>query len=327
MKIQIIPFLFLLVSQAGQAQKSLFDQVYRPDTLLEVVLQCDWDSLMAIRKTEKEIEGKFFFPGRSGEMEELEVGISVRGKFRRRVCEFPPIRLEFSKKELRKKNLLPLDNLKLVTHCIDDSLSQERMAREYLIYRMYQLLSPWSLRAQLAEVKYIDIDRSRQSHSAYGILLEDDLMLAERTGVERTDTLGLAPADFYEDMEAVHALFQYLIGNTDWDLFMSRNMHLLQDKQTGRYIIVPYDFDFSGFVNASYAIPNPDYKLKTLRQRAYLGKAAPSESARDKVLAQKSAMLTLIKKSPFLSPAAKSDCVMYLNSGFRDIKNNKIVFP
>ena len=322
-----ILLLAILTAGAAQSQASLFDHLYRPDSLVEVALQCDWDSLLVVRKTEKEIDGKFFFGKKSGEMTELKVGISVRGKFRRRICQFPPVRLEFSKKELRSEGILPLDNMKLVTHCLDDSLSQERMAREYLIYRMYQALSPYAFRAQLAQVKYLDVDRSKESKTNYGILLEDDLVLAHRMGLQQTDTINLSPGDFPEDMVDVHALFQYLIGNTDWNLIMSRNVDLLEEKGARRFVLIPYDFDFSGFVNASYAIPNPDYQLKSLRQRVYLGGQPPSESARNKVLAQKTAFIDLIRKSAFLSAAAKADCIGYLNSGFRDIKKNKMAFP
>ncbi len=308
-------------------QVSLFDFLYRPDSLLEIALQCDWEAWMAVRRTEQEVDGRFFVPDKNGERLGLKAGISVRGKFRRRVCEFPPIRLEFSKKELRSKGFLPLDNMKLVTHCLDDSLSQERMAREYLIYRMYQSLSPYAFRAQFSKVDYLDNDPSKPVLTQYGILLEDDLVLAQRMGLEQADTLNLGPSDFPEDMVDVHALFQYLIGNTDWSLAMSRNMNLLADKGSGRYILVPYDFDFAGFVNASYAIPNPDFKLKSLRQRVYLGGQPPSESARAKVLAQKPVFIDLIRKSPFLTATAKADCIGFLNSGFREIKKNKIVYP
>lgn len=324
------PFVILLACLGPgpvKGQVPLFDFLYRPDSLLEIALQCNWDAWMGVRKTDQEVEGKFFFPKKNGERMELKAGISVRGKFRRRACEFPPIRLEFSKKELRAKGFLPLDNMKLVTHCLDDSLSQERMAREYLIYRMYQSLSPYSFRAQFTKVGYTDDDPSKPHFSQYGILLEDDLVLAHRMGLEQTDTLNLGPSDFPEDMVDVHALFQYLIGNTDWNLSMSRNMNLLADKGSGGFILVPYDFDFSGFVNASYAIPNPDFKLKSLRQRIYLGGQPPSESARAKVLAQKTVFIDLIRKSRFLSPAAKRDCIGYLHSGFREIKKNKIVYP
>lgn len=319
--------LTFLVPWSGNAQKSLFDLLYRPDSVFEIGLRCEWDSVMVLRRTDTEVDGKFFFQKRSGEMVELKAGISSRGKFRRRICDFPPIRLEFSKKELREMGLLPLDNMKLVTHCRIDSLSYERIAKEYLIYRMYQLVSPYSFRAQLVEVKYLDIDPSRPTIIQHGVLLEDDRVLAQRTGIERRDTMGLSPAVFQDDIVDVHALFQYLIGNSDWSLAMSRNLNMFFDKGSGRFILVPFDFDFSGLVNASYAIPNSDYKLKTLRQRVYLGGSPPSESARNKVLAQKKAIIDLIKKSRFLSPEAQLDCILYLNSGFRDIKKNKLAFP
>ena len=39
----------------------------------------------------------------------------------------------------------------------------------------------------------------------------------------------------------------------------------------GKYVVVPYDFDFAGLVLAPYARVNSDYNLTRLRQRVYLG--------------------------------------------------------
>ncbi|MBK7410309.1 MAG: hypothetical protein IPL49_07680 [Saprospirales bacterium] len=306
---------------------TLFDLLYLPDSPVEIVLQTSWDSLAAIRKTDREIEGKLIFQKNNGQMAEWKINISVRGKFRRRICDVPPLKLDFSKKDLEAEGLLPLDKMKLVTHCLEDPLSDERIYREHLIYQMYQLLSPYSFRTQLVRVKYVDMDHVQPSVSHYGILIEDDQVLANRLGLERIDTLNLSAGDFPEYQAEVQALFQYLIGNSDWDMQMCRNLEILEDRRAGKFHLVPYDFDFSGFVNAPYAVPNPDFQLAHLRERIYQGGTPPSTHARMMVLSQKKAFYKLIRKYPQLSPEARYDCLNYLSSGFRDIKRNKLAFP
>lgn len=322
--------IFLLLSRNAGAQMqglTLFEHLFRQDTILDITIRCDWDSVLAVRKTETEIEGKLVYADRNGDPVSWDTGVSSRGKFRRRICEFPPIKLEFSKKDLRQAGILPFDDLKLVTHCLDDPKSGDRIIREYLIYRIYQMLAPYHCRVQLVRVRYADDDRSRPEEVHIGMLIEEDRMRANRLGFEVVDTLNLHESDFPADMADVHGLFQYLIGNTDWSLPASRNLEMLKDEKTGRFYMIPYDFDFSGLVNAPYAVPNPDYRLSNIRQRVYLGPQPPSESARQKVLAQKKAIIKFIRKFPHLDWEAKADVIEYLNTGFSEIRSNKLALP
>ena len=55
----------------------------------------------------------------------------------------------------------------------------------------------------------------------------------------------------------VLCLFEYMISNTDWNVSLLHNIKLIRKKDTKEIIVVPYDFDYSGLVNADYAVPNP----------------------------------------------------------------------
>ncbi|MCB9284942.1 MAG: hypothetical protein H6563_12770 [Lewinellaceae bacterium] len=315
------------LSAQTPSDSTIFDRLYRPNDLLEIALKCDWDTLLAMRRTDEEVDGKFIFQDATGKMTEWKINISVRGKFRRRVCTFPPLKFDFSKKELEAANLRPIDKLKLVTHCMENAGSEEFIFREYLLYQMYQLLNPYSFRTQLVRVTYLDDDLDAPRTVHYGILIEDDKDIANRMDLESIDTFNLTAGDFPMYQSEVHALFQYLIGNTDWDVKYGRNVQLFANRKAGNFCLIPYDFDFSGFVNAPYAIPNPDYRLKNLRQRVYLGEGPPSEQARQLILSKRKLFYRLIRQCPYLSNESKYDCMVYLSSGFREIKRNKITFP
>ena len=49
-----------------------------------------------------------------------------------------------------------------------------------------------------------------------------------------------------------------MIGNTDWAVPNNHNVKLIYDKERklAPPLVVPYDFDYSGLVDASYAVPN-----------------------------------------------------------------------
>jgi len=65
-------------------------------------------------------------------------------------------------------------------------------------------------------------------------------------------------------------LFQYMIGNTDWSGTKGHNMELVKGPSEAQWA-VPYDFDFSGIVDARYASPDPRFRIKDVRQRLYRG--------------------------------------------------------
>ena len=88
----------------------------------------------------------------------------------------------------------------------------------------------------------------------------------------------MAPKKFKQDNLATHALFQYMIGNTDWELRMVRNLKLLNPQDGSPMILVPYDFDFSGLVDAKYAVPNDNLGLKSVRERKFISSGENDET-------------------------------------------------
>ena len=70
-----------------------------------------------------------------------------------------------------------------------------------------------------------------------------------------------------------------MIGNTEYSLTAPEpdkncchNVDLLSVTKAPPYIALPFDFDFSGLVGASYAEPNPRYPIKTVGTRFYKGR-------------------------------------------------------
>ena len=72
------------------------------------------------------------------------------------------------------------------------------------------------------------------------------------------------------------AVFQYLIGNTDWSVKALHNIKLLSVPGSAP-IAVPYDFDYSGLVNASYAVPPAHLPLSSVTERYYNGHCRPEQ--------------------------------------------------
>jgi hypothetical protein len=55
------------------------------------------------------------------------------------------------------------------------------------------------------------------------------------------------------------AVFQYMIGNTDWSVPYLHNIRILSFDAQTIPSVVPYDFDHAGIVNAPYALPRSNW--------------------------------------------------------------------
>ena len=67
------------------------------------------------------------------------------------------------------------------------------------------------------------------------------------------------------------AMFEYLIGNTDWSLQYQQNIKLIARDSLSVPYTVPYDFDHAGMVNAPYALPAEELQMRSVRERRYRG--------------------------------------------------------
>ena len=308
------------------SQKTIFDLISKEE-ILEATLEADFEHFLAHKKKMiKYQSGKFSFTDTSGIVQEFKVGIKPRGKYRRKICDFPPLRIKFKKKGLRKLGLNDrFNSLKFVSHCLENKKEgKENILREYLIYKMYNLHSEHSLRAQLAKITYVQKGSGEKLFTRYAILLENENELAHRTHTVVVEKKNCSVDSLLVFGGSVQALFQCMIGNADWSLVHMRNIKLLREPGQKQLHVFPYDFDFSGFVNAGYAIPNPDYHLSNIQQRVFLGKIQDSQEM-EKValhfLERKEATLELCKKFKLLRKKSRKNIIHYLNSFYDMLEN------
>jgi hypothetical protein len=207
--------------------------------------------------------------------------VELRGHNRRlkRVCNFPPIRLDFPKKEMEGTLFEGQNRIKLVTHCQDKRDEyQQYVLLEYLIYRAYNVLTDLSFQVRLANITYEDTEGSREPITKIAFLIEDDDALAKRNGWEVLEVPAVSPLALDEAQLNLVEVFQYMVGHTDFSAFMSQagedkcchNGRLI-GKTTGPVYPVPYDFDFAGLINARYAVAAEQLGLRNVRQRKYRG--------------------------------------------------------
>jgi len=256
-----------------------------------------------------------------------EVKVSARGRSRRKYCDFPPLKLKFSKKGLADLGLSTnYKSIKLVTHCTDGAAAQNNVLEEYLAYKLYNEITDNSFKVQLVHINYIDSSTGTSSEKI-GILIENTDEMAERLGGEENETMGLPVSAYDKDQLNKFAVFQYMIGNEDWRLNFLRNAKLVK-VPSGKILPIPYDFDAAGLVNADYAKPDRDLRLKSVLQRQFMGDFANKKERTAVIeffLAKKEALLETVGNCEQMDQAGKATAIAYLNTFFEVIENKSIL--
>jgi len=267
---------------------------------------------------------------------EHSIEVRLRGKSRRRVCSFPPLRLNFSADATAQSIFADQDKLKLVTHCRGRQSAQVDTLQEYAAYRIFNLISDVSYRVRLLHITYTDTDGRLKENEfdRYGFVIESASALAERVGGQPAHVEGVTLSSLNSDQTASVFIFQYLIGNTDWSLVTAdeddrccHNGDLVDIGSVRHY--VPYDFDLSGLVNAGYARPDSSLGISKVTQRQYRGFCISTEALKDalsNIMARRSDIMSVIDDLPGLSPKETKTTAKYIDQFFvRASKTGKIL--
>jgi hypothetical protein len=270
----------------------------------------------------------------AGAAQSFAIQVRARGLFRRKSgsCAFPPILIEFDKEAMRGSLFHGQKKLKLVTYCSPPPDYEQRIVLEYLIYKLYNLITPMSFRVRAAEVTYRDSPAS-PGITRFGFLIEDIHALAERNQAEElaaaSHQVSLGQLDARATTRA--AVLEYMIANLDWEFLASapgqkccHNIRLLAapdaSPATARAVTpVPYDFDFSGFVDAPYAGPPPGIPIERVTDRFFRGYCAMSgeiPSVAQEYLARRGDMKALIDNQPLLTAAFRDKTDRFMDGFF-----------
>ncbi len=240
---------------------------------IRMTLRTDIDWLRDERNDSVEVEGTLTFIDLDGSLVVRPVDVRTRGNFRRNKsnCNFPPLRLDFPTRQMEGTVFEGQDKLKLVTPCHDGRDSyQNYVFDEYLAYRTLNIITPQCFRVRLVEITYEDINGEYDTRTKYAFLIEDEDAMGARNLATLEDANQFHPARTNGDFSVLVAMFNYMIANTDWSPVFFHNVKLMRT-QDAQYLTVPYDFDFSGVVNARYATVDPSLGIRRSTQRLYRG--------------------------------------------------------
>lgn len=256
------------------------------------------------------------------------VRVAARGEFRRELCQMPSLMVNFKGKKTSPLN--ELKKLKMVCGCNTSDYKERLVMMEYLAYKIYNQLTEMSFRARLVKMTYKDQNNKIKPYSQYAFFIEDVDEMAKRNGCREYEKVASA---VYSDraQTTLMTIFQYMIGNTDWSVPNYHNIKLIQPiaDSTANPFIVPYDFDFSGLVNASYAFPNHEmFTIEKVTDRFYRGLPRTPEEVETALgifKTNQEKIMQLIRSFEILKLDDRETMVKYLEDFYKTINNKKMV--
>jgi hypothetical protein len=294
---------------------------------LAITLTANFKAVQNDRNPEstKTFPATISFAAESGAPVNVDVQIRTRGHARRsfNTCDFAPLRVEFPKPDVKGTVFDQQHAIKLGTHCREGvKLFEQYVMREYAAYRIYNLITPQSFRARLAKVTYVDVMSKKPLSTRFGVFIEDDDDVAERNGGRITsERAALARLD--KDAFTRMTLFEYMIGNLDMSVIAQHNVRLLQTPD-GPVYPVPYDFDYSGLADTTYAQPPPGLGITTVKDRVFRGPCrseAELAPLLDQFRAIRAELPKVYEALPEMDAGSKDRALKYLDGFYKTLDN------
>ena len=256
-----------------------------------------------------------------------EGNVRTRGHFRCKHCDTPPMKVKIPKKQMIKAGFGEWNEFKLVLPCRKGKAYEQYVLKEYLIYRLYNVLTDRSFRVKHLNLRVQDINEAESFYSQAAFLIEHTEELEDRIGGDYLDTLSFDPQTFSREDYNRLQVFQFMVGNTDWMPVTAHNLDIIELKEGG-LVPVPFDFDFAGMVGTNYATPNPYTGLKKVQTRIFMANRKSKEELEqtfDFFREKEAELLSTIARFEPLDFRVRKQMIRYLQSFFRTIDNPKLV--
>lgn len=336
-----ILIVFVLVSCVSSCDNKLLAQepvadslkksfrLFEDDKLIEITLRFDLSTYFRSKPQKEYLKANITFHISKTDSVSKDVRLKTRGVFRNQYCMFAPIELNFKNADFGYSDLNKITKLKMVPQCSSGKDKEDYVLREYLAYKLFNVLTDTSFRVRLLTVNYVDSQKKRKSVTQYGFFLEPAENLAKRAKSVQVKLLTLNQKHIIPRIMDRIAIFNFMIGNYDWSVPGQHNITVLKSIDPDPYgygIAIPHDFDWTGLVNASYAIPAENVGTQSVRERIFLGVCRKKEvynKELDLFLAKKEQFYKVINEFPYITQKVKKDMIGYLDGFFNQVEGRR----
>lgn len=322
-------------SAAGDKGPHKAARLFRSSEPIALWLTADFKTVFKDKDSlsTKRYPAKLQYLGEKGDTVSLDVELGTRGHFRLRTCDFLPLKVYFNKEQSAKGPFGGEGSLKLGTHCKNSDAFIQNTYVEYAINRMYNLVTPLSIKARLSNVTWMNPKDPKFTVTQPGIWYQDEDDLMKEVGGKIVMQQGATGASMEPRQMAINDIFQYMIGNTDFSVWALHNYRVVAMDSSANWYAFAYDFDWAGLVNAPYAAPDAQLQIKynvtRVTDRLYRSVVCYPPDLLSKTVdlfkARKDSIYGTLRTIPELKPNRLKDAEGYLDKFYKELDDPKKV--
>jgi hypothetical protein len=305
-------------------------RLFEDDKIIEITLGFDLTTYMKSKPKDEYLKANITIHLSKTDSINKDIGLRTRGIFRNQYCAFAPIELNIKKAGFGYSDLDKISKLKMVPQCSFNKINEDYVLREYIAYKLFNVMTDTSYRVRLLSVTYIDTQKKRKPIKQYAFFIEPSEMLTARTNCVPVKLKTINQKSIIPRIMDRLSIFNFMIGNYDWSVPGLHNVMVMKsqsfDLNGGLGIAIPHDFDWTGLVNPSYAIPTEEIGTENVRERKFFGICRTKEVYRqelDMFLAKKAEFYRVINEFPYVTNQVKKDMTGYLDGFFNQLTGNK----
>nr|WP_255444031.1 hypothetical protein [Robiginitalea sp. SC105] len=260
----------------------------------------------------------------------VEVRLQARGNWRKKNCFLAPVKVRIKKKDAKGTLFEGNKELKFVLPCNNNDDGADYVLREYIAYKLYELVTPYHFKTRRMRIDYTDEKKNKgKEYALEAFMIEDIKTVADRNNAKQLKRK-VHPLQQDHGVSVQNDFFQFMIANTDYSSAYQHNEKLLFVE--GRQAIpVPYDFDMSGFVNANYAVVSQVQgevlDINSVTDRLFRGFKRDNgvyDLVRKQYLDLKPQFMAIVegKKSEFLKERSYDETHDFIEEFFRILAND-----
>jgi hypothetical protein len=250
-------------------------------------------------------------------------------------CGLPSFKITIAEEDARGTIFEGQSTLRLVTPCQYGSSFDRYILLEYLVYESFAVITEPALQTRLVSCRFRDSEKPAFEEIGLAFFVEDIGLAANRHGKTWLAIRSQRVADLDPAQLALMALFQFMVGNTDWSALSSaagqpccHNVAVLGAEGDKHNTLLPFDFDQAGLVDAPYAAPDERLKIQRVTQRVYRGYCSHNDEipAAIAIFNEKRPELEeLVNENALPNPQARKRALKYIDAFYTTINNPRKV--
>lgn len=312
------------------AQKIDKVKFFEDESVIDATLEIDMKDLLGKKAKERFLPATFSMMMADGSTLTEKITASVRGNFRRELCFMPGLKLKFNADSNNRTS--KLKELKLTNGCNTNDDAGQLVMKEFLAYKIYNLVTDKSMRVRLVKMNFKDAAGKKKPYTQMAFFTEDIDEMAKRNKMIEIEGTSFGTEVTNRDQMTLVTLFQYFIGNTDWSVPAYHNIKLIgpKDDNNTRPYVVAYDFDICGFVDPPYATVDEQLQVYITNVRERLNRGYPRTmeelNVAIKIFNDKKAQIyDLVNKNEYLSTRSKNSTISYIDDFYKTINDEREV--